>query len=71
MSKKELQDFIGGNIDFNAYCNGWKLITLHPGSKPKGIKQWLNFIWGFDIFIYKIPFMKTLILTNIIIWWLF
>lgn len=67
MNKRELYSFIG----INEYYNGWKLIELHPGSKPKGVKQWLNFIWGFDIFIYKIPFMKTLILANIIIWWLF
>jgi hypothetical protein len=68
MSKKELKK---NYIDINPYHNGWKLIALHPGSKPKGVKQWLNFIWGFDIFIYKIPFMKILILANIIIWWLF
>ena len=58
--------------EVNPYYNGWELISLHAtSSKPKGVKQWLNFIWGFDIFIYKIPFMKTLILANIIVWLLF
>jgi len=71
MSKEELKkNFIRINNFYDGFYNGWKLIELHPSSKPKGVKQWLNFIWGFDIFIYKIPFMKTLILANIIIWWL-
>jgi len=67
--QEEENDLI--SLTGDIYYSGWKLMSLHPTSKPKGVKQWLNFIWGFDIFIYKIPFMKTLILANIIIWLLF
>jgi hypothetical protein len=47
MSKEEVKkNYIGINpsIGCDPYYNGWKLMQLHPSSKPKGVKQWLNFI---------------------------
>ncbi len=36
---------------------------------PKTLIDWFKVIWDYDIFIQdKIPFMKSVVLANIIIW---
>ena len=52
---------------FNPYPKGWKAFAIKLGT-PKGLRQWINAIWGLDIFIYRVPLLKTIILSNIIVW---
>lgn len=49
------------------YSKGWKAIHFKIG-RPRGLKQWTNAIWGLDIFIHKVPFLKVSVLANIIYW---
>ena len=56
----------------NRFPVSWKLLSLSLGnSKPKTLRQWLTVLWGFDIFIQEIPFMKSIVLANIIVWLVF
>ncbi len=39
---------------------------------PKTLRQWFTLLWGYDIFIQgKIPFLKSLVLANVIVWLVF
>ena len=29
---------------------------------------WMKTIWGYDIFLNKVPLLKSLVLANIIVW---
>lgn len=51
----------------NPYPKGWKAFAMKLGT-PKGLSQWINAIWGLDIFIHKVPFLKTTVLVNILVW---
>ncbi len=64
MNKEKIE--IGYKSTFNQYPKGWKLLELKV--KPKGFKQWVNVIYGLDIFINKVPFLKMIVLANIIYW---
>ena len=55
-------------IEQYPYPKGWKALALTVGQKPKGFYQWFNFLWGWDMFFWKIPFGKTLVAINILIW---
>ena len=57
----------------NEFSHSWKLLSLSLGNmKPKTLREWLAALWGLDIFIEdKIPFMKSLVLANIIVWLIF
>lgn len=57
-------------IKFNTkiYSKGFKLIQLRSTQKPKGFIEWFYLIWGFDIFFHKVPFLKSIVLANIIVW---
>ena len=70
------------NIDFseeapdivfaNEFPVSWKLLSLTFGAnKPKTPRQWLAALWGFDIFVHEIPFMKSIVLANVIVWLIF
>jgi hypothetical protein len=54
-------------MEINNYQKGWKALQLKIVN-PKGLKQWLNAIYGLDIFIHKVPFLKIVALCNIIYW---
>ena len=49
----------------------YRAIDIKMGPFPKGIANWPSFIYGWDIFINGVPFMKTLVLCNITVWILF
>lgn len=55
----------------NNYPRGWKTLQLHIDPRPRGIKQWFNCLWGWDIWYNSFPLVKTLIAANIIVWILF
>ena len=55
----------------SSYPDGWKVIEIKVTGRPKGIREWFNFIWGLDIFVNGVPFMKTLVALNILVWILF
>ncbi len=55
------------DLKCNDYPKGWKAFELRLG-RPKGVKQWLNAIWGLDIFIHKVPFLKVIALCHVIYW---
>ena len=29
---------------------------------------WLRTIWGYDIFLNRVPFLKSLVMANVIVW---
>ena len=59
------------SFSFPSYPRGWKLLRLNLLDKPKGVVQLLRLIWGFDIFILEVPFLKSLCLANLIVWIIF
>ncbi len=50
------------------YGKEWKLMQLSFGEKPMTFMGWINLIKGFDIWIGPIPLLKTIIITNLIMW---
>lgn len=54
---------------YNAYTRSWKALQFSMVDKPRHIKEWLYAFWGFDIFFGRFPFLKIIILSNIIVWW--
>ena len=61
----------GEIIGINHFSEGWKALQFSYGVKPEGISQWVNYLWGTDIWLGKIPFMKTVVLINVLVWLLF
>ena len=45
----------------------WSLITINMGEHPETFKDWLWFIWGFDIWCKKIPLLKVWFVILLII----
>lgn len=56
------------------FVRGWKLMALNLTTRPKGWVEWRHVAWGFDIFIGKVPILKTLVAVNVAVlalgWWL-
>jgi hypothetical protein len=54
------------------YSKGWKLVELKSGGiLPKDFQHWVNFIWGFDIWVFGVPLLKVeiaLLILNLIVW---
>jgi len=44
---------------------------LGPSMKPRGIKQWARYLWGYDIWVGSVPLIKTIVFVNVIVWLLF
>jgi len=55
-------------VNKNYYNKNWKILRLKVPNDPIGIKEWLWMIWGFDIFFGRVPFLKVIVLCNILIW---
>ena len=54
---------------YKPYGKGWKLVELCAGnSRPEGTKEWLGFLWGFDLWCMGVPVIKTMVLSNLIVW---
>lgn len=54
-----------------AYYRGYKTLEL-KFSHPRQLKEWIYAIWGMDIFFGPVPFLKTIVLANLLVWvWLF
>uniref|UniRef100_A0A6H1ZX84 Uncharacterized protein n=1 Tax=viral metagenome TaxID=1070528 RepID=A0A6H1ZX84_9ZZZZ len=45
----------------------FRLLQLNINRKLAGVGL-LEYIWGFDIFISKLPLLKTMVAANIIVW---
>ena len=45
----------------------WRLVEIDPLIILREYGLWQLF-WGTDIFIGKLPFMKLLVLANIVVW---
>jgi hypothetical protein len=46
--------------------DSFRSIQLSVSGRPKTLRGWKNLIWGFDIFIGNVPFMKSLLLGNLL-----
>ncbi len=75
-----IQDFIDDdilereqNIGIGGFPDSFQLMSLNlTNMTPKTPRQWFTLLWGYDIFIQgKIPFLKSLVLANIIVWLVF
>jgi len=53
---------------FKNFSRGWKLMGLHMNVRPKGFDEWFYFLWGFDLWYGPVPFAKSVILANLIVW---
>ena len=53
--------------------DGFQMVSFNlTNMKPQTLRQWFTLLWGYDIFIQgKIPFLKSLVLANIIVWLVF
>lgn len=47
---------------------GWKLMQIFQPARPKGFKEWVRFLWGFDIFVGPVPFLKMIVGANAVVW---
>ncbi len=45
----------------------WRAFQINMGTDVLQIGRW-RIIWGMDIWLGNVPFMKTLLLANIIVW---
>jgi len=74
MSDKDtiiLEGLTGVTFNLESYPKGWRALQLSPGERPKGARQWINFLWGFDIFFRNLPFLKIILTANILVWIIF
>lgn len=53
------------------FPRGWKALQFSLTERPKGMSEWFNALWGWDIWYYNFPLLKTLILCNVLVWLLF
>ena len=60
------KDFEG--ITLNPYPKGWKAMQFGCWDRPKGMRQWFNFLWGWDVFYGSFPFTKAILAANILVW---
>ena len=54
-------------INLFALPEKFKLITMQSSYELRSVKDWIRFIWGFDIYINNVPLLKTFTLINILI----
>ena len=61
------------NIGIYGFPDNFQLMSLNlTNMAPKTPRQWFTLLWGYDIFIQgKIPFMKSIVLANVIVWLVF
>lgn len=50
------------------YPKGFKMLQLNPWDRPRGLRQWRNFAWGFDIWYGPVPVGKTIVAANLVVW---
>jgi len=53
------------------FPRGWKAVRFTFAEKPRGMNQWFNALWGWGIWYYNVPVVKTLLICNILIWAIF
>jgi len=42
-------------------------LRIQPGGRrPATLKEWLRCLWNFDIFLGRVPFLKLLLLVNML-----
>ena len=56
----------------SSYPKSWRLFQMNLGEpRPKGFIEWSRFLWGFDIWLGNVPFLKVMVLANILVWLIF
>lgn len=61
------------NITFRyqpPYHRSWRLMELRMTDRPRGPRQWMILLWGFDIFFGPVPFLKTIVAADVLAAWL-
>ena len=74
MNKKNESIFGSGDFvhcEVENFPKGWRLMQLALQERPKGIRQWITTLWGFDIFLWSVPFLKTVLAANVLVWIIF
>lgn len=56
------------SADPSPFPKGWKALYFSLPQRPKGTRQWVNFLWGWDIFYGRFPLIKSLLAANILVW---
>ena len=46
----------------------WRLIEIRTDLSAQGFKEWCLTIYGTDIFVNNVPFLKMILLGNILYW---
>ncbi len=61
------------NTFISSFPDSFQLVSLNlKNMVPRTPRQWFTLLWGYDIFIQgKIPFLKSLVLANVIVWLVF
>ena len=59
------------NIFENVYNKNWKMMKIQAPKIPKTPIEIFWWFWGMDIFIGRVPFLKTIVLANILVWIIF
>ena len=51
----------------------WKVIAISVSAREHhpSPKEWLYILWGLDIFINGVPFLKTIVAANVLVWLIF
>ncbi len=47
---------------------GFRLMQLTLGKRPMTRRGWINLIMGFDIWLGPLPFLRTVVIANLIMW---
>jgi hypothetical protein len=53
---------------YQPYGPGWRLMQISTMDHPKNLAEWRRFLWGYDIFCGSVPFLKSLVAANVIVW---
>ena len=46
----------------------FKAVRLNLDYRPKTFREFLRLLWGVDIFFGEVPFLKTILILNILVW---
>ena len=59
------------NLKLTEFNKHWKIMSMRAPDMPKALGEKFWWFWGFDIFIGRVPFLKTIVLANILVWIIF
>jgi len=57
------------DVRLNMRWKGWRLVRLCIGrERPGTTVDWLWMLWGFDVWIGRVPLLKLVVLANLVMW---